>query len=313
MARHRVFVLAALIAVGVLVALNARQHAPASTADPYILEAGDVGAQLQGAPPRVGPDLNVVLISIDTLRADHLGCYGYPEPTSPAIDALAAQGALFETAISQSSATLPSHASLFTSRYPSQHKTISSGHQYTPLAGVELTLAEVLHHNGYRTAAFTDGGEMAGMYQIGQGFDDFDDLGGASDTILPKAMDWLSAHHDDPFFLFLHFYDVHGPFVMTELDRARRKRIEELYEAEPGHGLDLEPAALAALLAAYDRALLGVDTGIQGLLDHLDGLGRSGDTLVVVLSDHGEEFMEHDLIGHGVTVYEEVLRVPLIL
>ena len=155
---------------------------------------------------------SVVLISIDTLRADHLGVYGYDRPTSPAIDRFAGEAARFRTAIVSAPSTLRSHASMFTSMYARHHK--ARRRPPTPLIDDALTLTEVLRDSGYQTASFNSAGQLNPLYGLAQGFDRYDDFGQRSlfDATV-AAMDWLDAEPRGKFFLFLHTYEVHAPYT----------------------------------------------------------------------------------------------------
>lgn len=271
------------------------------------------------------PPPSVVLISIDTLRADHLGAYGYGPPTSPRLDALAREGVLFETAVAAAPSTLPSHASIFTSLSPHRHGASFAARR--PLAESVLTLAEVLKGAGYRTGAFHDGGQIVPELGLGQGFEVYRPIG--QDRLAPVAaagLAWLDGlKRQEPFFLFLHTYETHLPYTPAAADLA-------LFEPEPytgflgkgvGHkemrtvknqGLPLSPADQTHVVASYDAEIHSMDRALGELLEALQARGRLTDTLVVVTSDHGEEFGEHGTWAwHSHTLYEELLRVPLVL
>ena len=153
----------------------------------------------------------IILISLDTLRADHLGVYGYHLNTSPNIDALAKESIVFENAVVQSPWTLPSHMSIMTSLYPSFHGLVDKD-SLTPLDDGHLTLAELLKKGGYKTVAFTDGGFVRGAFGFNRGFDIYDDQGGGIKKILPKVKKYLDTSKSEPFFLFIHCYDIHSPY-----------------------------------------------------------------------------------------------------
>ncbi len=259
------------------------------------------------------PGCNVILISMDTLRADHLGAYGYSRPTSPNIDALAARGVLFENAISQSSWTRPSHTSMFTGLYPAEHGVVSmSGHKKFP-PGVP-TLASVLSRNGYATAAFTGGAHMSRKFGFDRGFDIYRTHGRRFEDNLEPARKWLEANRDRPFFMFFHGFDSHKPYKSEPVDRraldlpAQALRgIAEICKGGGGRS-DLRP-----YLGEYDAAIHRGDRSLGRLFAALDDMGLHDNTLIVFVSDHGEEFLEHGRCFHIRTLYREVLHVPLII
>ncbi|MGB5175506.1 MAG: sulfatase-like hydrolase/transferase, partial [Thermoanaerobaculia bacterium] len=173
------------------------------------------GCGLRQSPPSGGfdpqPTRGYILISIDTLRADHLGAYGYDRDTSPFLDSLAASGTLFERAVVQYPSTLTSHMSIFTGLYPQEHEVLPPS---TVLSGEIETLPEIFQRHGFRTAGHTEGGFMAGGYGFARGFDEFTDTAYGSDTDVERTfrrgLDSLqSLEADEPFFLFLHTYAVH--------------------------------------------------------------------------------------------------------
>jgi hypothetical protein len=154
------------------------------------------------------PRTPIILISIDTLRADKLGSYGNSRDTSPTLDRLAGEGVLFESFFYSGGGTLPSHVSMFTSLNPGVHGIENEAGR--ALEGHRVTLAEQLHDAGYATAGFTDSGWMLGYLGLDQGFEIFDDSGGRLAHILPKALRFIDAKRAEPFFLFIHTYDVHS-------------------------------------------------------------------------------------------------------
>jgi arylsulfatase A-like enzyme len=247
---------------------------------------------------------NVVLISIDTLRADRVGVYGSYRPTTPAIDALAAESVVFANAWAPWPETSGSHMSLFTSRYPSEHGVTS----YLAAAPTSIELlAERLRREGYLTRAFTEDGGVWALAGFARGFAayserrsaDFVHHGEAAATFA-DATSWLAAHTDRSFFLFVHTYQVHEPYDPPPAYRL-------LFSDIPGR----EPLQASAL--NYDRETRFTDDQIGRFLATLRRLGLAERTLVIITSDHGEEFGEHGGMGHGRTLHREVLQVPLIL
>ena len=280
------------------------------------------------------PDCNVILISIDTLRADHLGCYGYHRDTSPSIDRLASEGILFENAFSNSHWTLPSHMSMMTSQYPSVHD-VNLHYRYDQrLDESKTTLAEVLKSNGYATAAFTGGGQVAPEFGFGQGFDEYntiDTLYGNTE-LLDGIFDWLDKNHDRRFFMFVHTYSAHSPYIPPEpfrgmFDDNYSGNIidspEKMNKACIGdcniHGLfassinTSDPQDVYHAIALYDEGIRYTDYCIGELLERLDSLDLSRETAIIFTSDHGEDLTEHGIIAEHHDVYDEQTHVPLII
>ena len=266
---------------------------------------------------------NLILISIDTLRPDHLGCYGYDRPTSPTLDKLATEGVLFQNVSSPSPWTLPAHASLLTGRYPSRHG-LKSHMQRLPDRVV--TLAEILGRHGFQTAAVVNSHNLSERYGLHRGFEHFVYVKEEVWHTLPSAVEaeavkWLSEQPGEPFFLFLHYYDVHSdyrslpPYEKVFVRPSKSKAdgtTEQLLRFRRGL-LSLNHDDAEHLIDRYDAGIRQMDDGIARLLLHLEQTGLLESTLIVVTSDHGEEFLEHDGVLHGRTQFEEVLQVPLIL
>jgi arylsulfatase A-like enzyme len=273
----------------------------------------------------------VVLVSIDTLRPDHLGCYGYAKPTSPEIDRFRQQAVFFRWAIAQAPSTLASHASMLTSLGLQHHgASIAANSALKP--GV-LTLAELLRRAGFATASFNGGGQLHKSWGLDRGFDVYESATDSStaevgeDTLagqVAKATAWLDRIGDRPFFLFLHTYEVHHPYTPTP---------ERLHQMESGYSGDLPdrisirllekinsgehhlgPRDLAHIVATYDAEIASADAAFGDLLQRLRSRGRYDSTLVVLTSDHGEAFGERGRVGwHGDELYDEQVRIPLII
>lgn len=271
------------------------------------------------------PARDLILISIDTLRADRLGCAGNPARPTPAIDALAARGIRFVDVTAPSPWTLPSHTSLLTGRSVASHGVRSDADR---LSESLPTLAEALRAKGYRTGAFTDGGYLSSTFGLARGFDRYDDRQGTTAQIAGRALEWIDVG-EKPFFVFLHTYDTHAlhggnrPYAATQADK--RRFVPEWPKPDRLRGglavledilLDrFEPtrAELDALLGLYDAALAGVDRALGTFFHDLEQRGRLGDAVVSVVSDHGEGFLEHGLVVHAHALYEEFLQVPWVL
>ncbi len=245
------------------------------------------------------PVKSLLLITLDTMRADRLGCYNDPLARTPAIDALARQGILFENCYTPVPLTLPAHCSLLTGRWPLSHGVRNNGSYKLP--GAALTLAEKLSFAGYDTGALVASYVLKGKFGLDQGFDLYDDRLGTqeksgtinaeitADRVYDKFKRWLERKHDKPFFLWVHFFDPHMPY-------------------DP-------PAAYrqAANGDAYRGEVAYMDHYVGRLLADLRTHGLWKNTLVVVAGDHGEAFGEHGEKGHGIFCYEQSMKVPLII
>ncbi|MDP6762575.1 MAG: sulfatase [Planctomycetota bacterium] len=268
---------------------------------------GDVSGREHAAPPR-----NLLLITVDTLRADHLGAYGYGRDTSPCIDALAAQSVLFEDAHASSSWTLPSLASLLTSSYPSAHGCWSDESSLSPAFE---TLAERLSREGFDTAAFVTHLFLDRRYGLAQGFDLYDQelvaktrqashLAVSSPELTRKAVDWLERRRasgsDAPFFLWVHYFDPHSNYQFHE-------GITEGFATPSPWGNS------HTKLDVYDGEISFTDRHIGALLRSLGKARVEDETMVILAADHGEEFGEHGLYGHRRHLHREVVQVPLMI
>ncbi len=256
------------------------------------------------------PPFNVVLVSIDTLRADRLGCYG--GPATPTLDRIASEGALVEVATGAAPSTRPSHATMMTGVYPCVHHLGTEPGDALP-AGLP-TLAELLRAQGWVTGAITEGGYLDAAFERGFGTYRVDSAGtlerptGRVEDVVADARGWLARHADERFFLFLHTYQTHFPYTPPAPYRsppATDRRIAR------------NPAVPAAEYEAHDPDLYDgevryTDATLGRLFAALDDLGLGRETLVIVTSDHGEAFGEHGHFLHGEQLYEEDLRIPLI-
>ncbi|MFQ5514426.1 MAG: sulfatase [Myxococcota bacterium] len=287
------------------------------------------GAPLVSAESVQSDALGVLLISIDTLRADHLGAYGYARETSPAIDGLVRRGAVFEQAFSPSSWTLPAHMSIFTSLYPSFHKLEKGGRLGSVrLDESEPTLAELLRGAGFATAGLVAHPFLSGEWGFERGFDLYRRYSTDAQLQARRAQLWLEWQRfqvdrglaSARFFLFLHFIDPHEPYeapspyremFYPDYEGAHRPsdKFVTLYSQR-----DFDrPEDLRYAIALYDGEIRFVDDAIGEILTTLATLGWQDSTLVIVTSDHGEEFKDHGGMGHKNTLYREELHVPLIL
>ena len=294
-----------------------------------------------------------MLISLDTVRPDRLGCYGGDKTLTPHLDALAASSVRFTQACSTSSYTLPSHASMFTGQYPALHGAVDIDDRLDPARSP--LLAQTLAEAGYVTAAFTGGGYVAPDFGFSIGFDRYssNDPVWALDSVrgqqllqtvsserlpaqlpllrryaAPTINQWL-AHQTDgvPFFAFLHTYIAHN-YAPSHDWIVRRGLLDELQREVPFNhqhreafnhpdqhpGVEVSREQVVQEYMPYYEATLGMaDEFVGGVIEALRGAGLLDDTLVIVTSDHGEEFGEHGFFGHGETLYEPAVRVPLIV
>jgi len=287
------------------------------------------GCAREGTPP-ARP--NVLLILVDALRADHLGAYGYSRATSPNLDALAAEGVLFERAWSQAPWTKPSIPTLFTSLYPIQHGVYegetpgSAGFLESDLLGEEfLTAAEAFRAAGFRTGAFVNNAHLLPAQGFAQGFDVYEAGSFDAAEIGRRFLAWLDGAPQQPFFAYLHLLDAHWPFQPAPafVERfAPAGRYDGVFAQESWNGLRdrindgrvrLDARDREELVARHDAAIAAVDDAIGRLLAALRERGALDATFVLLTADHGEELLDHGRVGHGGTLYEEVLHVPLIL
>lgn len=299
-------------------------------------------------PPGSEP-VNIVLISIDSLRADHVHSYGYARETTPHLDRLAGEGALFENVVAESSWTLPTHMTMFTGLPSHAHGVeYSSGPRLDPDA---QTLAKRLRDEGYRTWGLFSGPFLHPVYGFGEGFDHYENVMGTiaydeegfdltdespeldstikavnrmahravtSPAVTRKALDFLGSNPRRPFFLFLHYFDVHYDYIPPETcwrvfdpDYDGDLSVSD-YERNGDIHPHMKRRDLEHVIALYDGEILFTDEHIGYLIDALDRNGLSESTLVVVTSDHGQEFFEHGNKGHYRNLYDETIMVPLI-
>jgi arylsulfatase A-like enzyme len=292
-----------------------------------------------GPSPRRDP--NVILVLIDTLRPDHLGSYGYSRHTSPNLDKLGAEGVVVRNVIAQAPATIPSVPALFTSRYAS--RSIDAGQR--KIQDRATTLAEALRDHGYQTAAFSSNPLVTrhrgrGLRGFDRGFGLFDDsvaTAGSDERwnpqrrspsgIVRKAIDWLERRAaDGKFFLYLHIMDPHDRYWPP---KRYRSLYHHGYEGEEaiarghptayehrileGEEVSLSSSDIEHLRALYDAEITYVDVQVGRLLEKLRAMELLDDTIVVVTSDHGEEFFEHGGLKHGYTLYQEAIQVPWLM
>ncbi len=256
------------------------------------------GTDLGSLPSGVTRDrLNLVVITLDTTRADRIGAYGYKDTETPAFDRVAREGVLFEQAVSVAPLTLPAHSSMFTGKLPPEHGVRDNGGFF--LGAEQLTLAEVLKSRGYQTGGFVSAYVLDSKWGIDQGFDtyfdDFDtgDSGRSSfatqrpgNEVVDKALPWIREHKAQPFFAWVHLYDAHSPHKAPDAVAAK-------YASHP-----------------YNGEITFADTQVARVLAELDSLNVSENTVVMIMGDHGESLGDHGEAGHGFFVYNSVTHVP---
>ncbi|MCB9915229.1 MAG: sulfatase-like hydrolase/transferase [Planctomycetes bacterium] len=249
------------------------------------------------SPGEVPGPRSLLLVTFDTTRADRIGCYGHPEAVTPTVDALAAHGVRFDACFSVAPVTFPSHVALMTGTLPPYNGVRDNGvHRAVPEL---LTLAEILHEEGFRTAAFTAAYVLDAQFGLDQGFELYEGVrhevvsanGGVEERsaqeVNASATRWLDAlDPKQPFFLWVHYFEPHQP-----------------YPATPPPGIR----------DGYDGEIHRADTALGQLLAHLDALGRRAETLVVMTSDHGESLGEHGEESHSFFAYQGTLHVPLVM
>lgn len=248
---------------------------------------------------------NILVILVDTLRQDHLGCYGYTRPTSPTLDILAQDAIRFTRLVPQASWTRPSVASLLTSCYPSVHGAIDRN---TPMRPGMPSLASALHHAGYEAHMFMGNPSCLPYWEIGTDFDRVLDLVEQNAerqddaTIIDAALQTLPSFHGRPWFFYVHLMGPHSPYIAREP-----------YKSTFTSRADGNDSAVQRLIDAYDAEIAYTDAQIARLLSALRDQGMYENTCIVLLADHGEQFYEHGEWGHGLSLYEEELRVPLLV
>jgi len=264
---------------------------------------------------------NLILISIDTLRADRLGCYGYARPTTPFLDRQAHAGVLFADATAPSSWTYPSHAALFTGLYPGRNGATRLEQR---MRKDVASLAEWLAARGFRAAGVVSSTLFAG-YGLERGFEklEYVDPGGPEPSkVTARAVEWLSVvDRSRPFFCFIHYLDPHSdysslpefeaPFVAPYSGPATGKS-DQLFQHVQGF-VHFDAADAKHLSDLYDAGVRQQDAELEKLFAALEHDGLLASTLVVLVSDHGEEFLEHGQVMHGLAQYEESVRVPFLL
>ncbi len=320
---------------------------PISLIASLLLAAADATWLVRGIDQAEGialeGDHNVLLITIDTLRRDHVSAYGEPEAVpTPRFDAFAEQGVLFTDAVTPLPETGPSHASMFTSLHPSTHGVISNGHDL--LAGY-TTIAERLSEEGYATGAFVSSFAVDSRTGLDQGFQIYDDdfmpavhgiseirlvgllqrvimrfgdplkfpflLERGADATNARAIPWLQARGDRPFLCWVHYFEPHAPYEIHPGAEAGLPDVDHRWILANEHEVDYTPELIEQLRALYGHEVSWVDARMGELLDALEGAGHADNTLVIITADHGEMLGEHDYHFNHHSIYDEAVRIPL--
>jgi arylsulfatase A-like enzyme len=278
--------------------------------------------------PRRGGSPNILFVSIDSLRADHVSCYGYAKPTTPHLDRLAAEGVRFHRALANAPWTLPSHITMLTGQEVGVHNVLT---EKTALADSAVTIAEVLRDHGYRTIGVASAPYLKSTFGFGQGFQTYDeelaqvDFKESHEAVtakkaVNKALDAIKKHRRHPWFVFLHLWDVHydytppAPFDRRFVDPNYRGDFPmKNWEKNRQFKVGMDPADFAYVLAQYDGEVAWVDEQLGRLFTALREWGLDQNTIVVVTSDHGDELLDHGQKGHGHSLFDELVWVPLIV
>lgn len=282
--------------------------------------------------PETGEQRNVILICLDTVRADHIGAYGYTlHATTPGLDALAADSTVFLDTSANACWTKPSVPSYMTGHYPIEHGVYeghskdSAGEHSDVLPESATTIAEVFQDAGYDTVAFVRNAQIRKGQGIEQGFDTYTDGAGDAKDIRWRALDYLDQRTgEEPFFMYLHLLDAHWPYPVPDeygelfnpreaVAFFRTSEWQDLRDRINKGEVVLSEDQRQALIALYDGALRFIDDQLMLLFQGLEQRGLTDNTVICIISDHGEEFLEHGKIGHGHGLSEELLQVPWIL
>jgi arylsulfatase A-like enzyme len=286
------------------------------------------GTACDATPP---PPPNVLIVLVDALRADHLSTYGYARETAPHLDALAAESMLYRNAHAQSSWTKPSIPTLFTSLYPIQHGVYEGqargrggALESDVLSEDSLTVAEVFRDHGYATAAFVNNAHLEAGLGFSQGFSVYEQESFDAPDLNDRFFTFLDAPRERPFFVYLHYLDVHWPFQPSGPYRELFPGLREdsVFESPSWRGLrdsinrgrlTLSDDDVAELVSRHDAAIAEFDHHLGAMIEGLRERGLLDQTVLLLTSDHGEELLDHGRVGHGGTLYREVTEIPMLL
>lgn len=264
---------------------------------------------------------NIILIIVDTLRADHLGCYGYHRDTSPAIDSLSETGMLFLNVHGQSSWTLPAITTIFTGLNVKEHGAGRRGNSVYAMNHDVPTIPLLLKREGFNTMGIFNVYLLSEQFGFHKGFDkyDCDWLGdGRAGLSVDNAIEWLSDYDESaPFFLSLHIFDPHDPYdppaPYDEYFTPSGAEGVTWWTAFSDGRLDSSDENLEHLVGLYDGEIAWTDSQLERLFTHLRNSNLAANTVIILVADHGEEFLDHQSVGHGYTMHREIVHVPLIV
>ncbi|MFT5285145.1 MAG: arylsulfatase A-like enzyme [Planctomycetota bacterium] len=268
---------------------------------------------------------DILLVTIDTLRSDFVSAYGYPRKSTPNLDALAEQGALFERHFTTIATTAPAHATMFTGLYAREHGLTKNGQ----LLGSELpNLPEILNDRGYRTGASIGARILGSKHGFARGFESFDEDFGPTvlrpagksgkyeryaESVIDRAIGILEQPDERPLFLWVHLYDPHDPYQPPQPSPLHPERELNFFRKRAEPSAEYNRDILSKMLAGYEAELTYVDGQFGRLLTAWESRATGPDSLVIVTSDHGEGLGEHRYQGHGFLLYEEQVNIPLII
>lgn len=266
---------------------------------------------------------NLILVSLDTLRADRLGAYGYKRDTTPFLDSLAAESVVFENTVAPSPWTLPSHVSMFSGLYAGSHGV---DRPKVKIGAQTRLITQTLKEHGYTTIAYTGGGYVGKWFGFPRGFDEFHIDGEENrngERSFAASLMWAGEKlknlpRDKSFFLFLHTYAIHCPYRPAEpyLSMFNSQDAQRIHPGRCGTVYNKKGVNAAQALYIsdrYDGSIRQVDGFLKSFFDGLRAEGVLDNTIVIITSDHGEEFLEHGRIGHQMSLFKELLMVPLIV
>lgn len=337
---HREPIWRILSIISLLVAIGCKSDRDASTSKPMETPADQTpsitenpvpktpepeGADRMGELLERGAPKRILFFTVDALSAKHVSTYGYPRLTNPALTHMARESVVFENAIAPAPWTYPSYASQLTSR----HSITAMGFKGSAIPAEEITLAEYLHELGYYTAGFVDNQYLHPKHGMNQGFDYYEAYHKSRRKCLLRALEWLEKQPDIPLFLFVHTNDVHGPYVPedpfatlfdndnhrgpTKTVKILKNRAPHVFGAMPRYQAQKNRNDVNFYISRYDASIRQTDFDFERILQALKKLGDWDDTVVIYSADHGESLGNHSFyFNHGL-VYEDIIRVPLVI